>query len=135
MEPNRCRDDKDEQALVALLPTLRRLARALTCDSKAADRLVETVVRKASPAEAVYPAMVAAILDCWSAAEDSAARPPSAVDAAMHALPRDQRAAAALVLVEGLAYADAAALLGLPVATLTERLALARAALARSLRA
>ncbi|WP_137388234.1 sigma-70 family RNA polymerase sigma factor [Rhodoligotrophos defluvii] len=45
------------------------------------------------------------------------------------ALPEEQRAALHLVAVEGLAYADAAATLGIPVGTLMSRLGRARAAL------
>lgn len=45
-------------------------------------------------------------------------------------LPEDQRAAVALVLVEGLSYRDAAEILNVPMGTLTSRLARARMALA-----
>jgi RNA polymerase sigma factor (sigma-70 family) len=44
-------------------------------------------------------------------------------------LPDEQRAALHLVAIEGLAYADAAAALGIPVGTLMSRIARARAAL------
>lgn len=49
---------------------------------------------------------------------------------ALAALPEEQRAAVALVLVEGLSYREAADVLGVPMGTLTSRLARARAALA-----
>lgn len=49
---------------------------------------------------------------------------------AMAALPDDQRAAVSLVLIEGLSYRDASAVLGVPQGTLTSRLARGRAALA-----
>jgi RNA polymerase sigma-70 factor (ECF subfamily) len=49
---------------------------------------------------------------------------------AMKALPDDQRAAVSLVLIEGLSYRDASAVLGVPQGTLTSRLARGRAALA-----
>jgi RNA polymerase sigma-70 factor (ECF subfamily) len=51
------------------------------------------------------------------------------VQAAMAGLPTDQRVAVALVLVDGMSYQEAAALLGIPEGTLTSRLARARATL------
>lgn len=51
------------------------------------------------------------------------------VEAAMMRLPEEQRAAVMLVLVEGLAYKEAAAALEVPIGTLTSRLARARTAL------
>lgn len=51
------------------------------------------------------------------------------VETAMTRLPEEQRAAVMLVLVEGLAYREAAAALEVPVGTLTSRLARARMAL------
>ena len=47
----------------------------------------------------------------------------------MATLPDEQREAVALVLVEGLAYKEAAAILDLPLGTLTSRLARGRQAL------
>ena len=51
------------------------------------------------------------------------------VAAAMATLPDEQREAVALVLVEGLAYKEAAAVLDVPIGTLTSRLARGRLAL------
>jgi RNA polymerase sigma-70 factor (ECF subfamily) len=51
------------------------------------------------------------------------------VQAAMARLPEEQRMAVALVLVEGLSYKDAAESLGIPMGTLTSRLARGREAL------
>jgi RNA polymerase sigma-70 factor (ECF subfamily) len=48
---------------------------------------------------------------------------------AMDKLPEEQRLAVALVLVEGMSYREAAALLEIPIGTLTSRLARGRAAL------
>jgi RNA polymerase sigma-70 factor (ECF subfamily) len=48
---------------------------------------------------------------------------------AMDQLPDDQRAAVALVLVEGCSYGEAAAVLNIPVGTLSSRLVRGRAAL------
>jgi RNA polymerase sigma-70 factor (ECF subfamily) len=55
------------------------------------------------------------------------------VEAAVAELPSEQREVVALVLVDGLAYRDAAAVLGIPIGTLTSRLSRARAALAARL--
>jgi RNA polymerase sigma-70 factor (ECF subfamily) len=52
---------------------------------------------------------------------------------AMRALPEEQREAVALVCVEGLAYREAADALGVPIGTLTSRLARGREALQRML--
>lgn len=51
------------------------------------------------------------------------------VDRAMAALPPEQREVIALILVEGLAYREAADLLGLPMGTITSRLVRGRQAL------
>lgn len=55
------------------------------------------------------------------------------VGRAMAMLPPEQREAVALVLVEGLAYKDAAAVLEIPMGTLTSRLVRGREALMRAL--
>ena len=52
-----------------------------------------------------------------------------AVDQAMECLPADQRLAVALVLIEGLPYKEAAQIIGVPMGTLTSRLARGRQAL------
>ena len=57
------------------------------------------------------------------------------VDRAMNALPAEQREAIALVLVEGLAYREAADILEIPMGTLTSRLTRGRQALAQMLEA
>ena len=51
------------------------------------------------------------------------------VDRALEALPDEQREVIALVLVEGLAYKEAAAVLDIPMGTLTSRLVRGRQAL------
>ena len=51
---------------------------------------------------------------------------------AMHALPSEQREALLLVAVEGMSYAEAAAVLDIPSGTLMSRLARGRAALRRA---
>jgi RNA polymerase sigma-70 factor (ECF subfamily) len=57
------------------------------------------------------------------------------VDRAMNRLPAEQREAIALVLVEGLAYREAADILDIPIGTLTSRLTRGRQALAQMLEA
>ena len=54
---------------------------------------------------------------------------------AIDALPEDQRQAVALVLIEGLSYAEAAQVLGVPAGTLTSRLVRGRQALVEILAA
>jgi RNA polymerase sigma-70 factor (ECF subfamily) len=58
-----------------------------------------------------------------------------AVDRAMASLSSEQREGIALVLVEGLAYREAADLLDIPIGTLTSRLTRGRQALAQMLQA
>ena len=58
-----------------------------------------------------------------------------AVDRAMASLSAEQREVIALVLVEGLAYREAADLLEIPIGTLTSRLTRGRQALAQMLEA
>jgi RNA polymerase sigma factor (sigma-70 family) len=53
----------------------------------------------------------------------------SALEAALHRLPDEQRIAVSLVLVEGLSYREAAEVLETPVGTLTSRLVRGRMAL------
>jgi len=52
---------------------------------------------------------------------------------AIHRLPDDQKHAVALVLIEGLTYAEAAKVLGIPVGTLTSRLVRGRLALVETM--
>ena len=58
-----------------------------------------------------------------------------AVERAMNSLSAEQREVIALVLVEGLAYREAADLLDIPIGTLTSRLTRGRQALAQMLEA
>lgn len=58
-----------------------------------------------------------------------------AVQEAIRALPDDQRLAVALVLIDGLSYAEAAGVMGVPAGTLTSRLVRGRQSLIETLAA
>jgi RNA polymerase sigma-70 factor (ECF subfamily) len=151
-----------EDELLAVLPRLRRFARALTHDPADADDLAQAALEKALRARAqwqpgtrmdswMYRIMRNAWIDTARARRRAAetflpepAGSEASVDgaraaearvelnelgAAMAALPDDQREAVALVLVEGLAYKEAAAILDVPMGTLTSRLVRGRQAL------
>lgn len=55
------------------------------------------------------------------------------VQVAMARLPEEQRTAVALVLIEGLSYKEAAAVMEIPIGTVTSRLARGREALQKML--
>ena len=76
----------------------------------------------------------AAVADVAQADENLRADALAARDA-IHALPEDQKHAVALVLIEGLSYAEAAQVLGIPAGTLTSRLVRGRQALIETLSA
>ena len=149
-----------EDELLALLPRLRRFARALVRDANDADDLVQAAVEKALKAKhALAPGsrmdswMFRIMRNAWideGRARTRAAEtflPPQAgehvgehgaaetrVEAgrvmdALQRLPAEQREAVALVLVEGLAYREAADVLDVPMGTLTSRLVRGRQAL------
>lgn len=150
------------EGLLALLPRLRRLARALAGQPADADDLVQVVLERALARAAQWRPEAA--LDTWVFAiarnawrdelrtrgrarhlfedEEAGAMTPDGASgpvqklelaAALAALPPDHREVVALVLVEGLSYAEAAQVLAVPVGTVTSRLARARAALQASL--
>ena len=149
--------------LVALLPRLRRFARSLSRNQHDADDLVQLAMERAlrgldqfragaNLASWLFGIMKNAWIDTCRARtrraevalpEDSGEHPAiSAVDpdaslwsvsAAMSKLPEEQRLAVALVLVEGMSYKEAAAVLEIPIGTLTSRLARGREALAATL--
>jgi RNA polymerase sigma factor (sigma-70 family) len=151
------------ERLVALLPRLRRFARSLSRNQHDADDLVQVVVERAlrnlgqfragaNLASWTFGIMKNAWIDDRRARgrraevalpEDSGEHPAvSPTDAnaslwsvseAMSKLPEDQRLAVALVLVEGMSYKEAAAVLEVPIGTLTSRLARGRTALAEAL--
>jgi RNA polymerase sigma-70 factor (ECF subfamily) len=142
-----------------LLPRLRRFARVITRNVADADDLVQVAVEKAlaraaqwRPGSRLDNWMFGIMKNAWvdeirarrrrervhapeeagaAVGDRSAAARDIAlsVQAAMARLPEEQRMAIALVLVEGLAYKDAAESLGIPIGTLTSRLARGREAL------
>jgi RNA polymerase sigma-70 factor, ECF subfamily len=146
--------------LAELLPRLRRFARVITRNVADADDLVQMSVEKAlaragqwRPGSKLDSWMFGIMKNAWideirarrrrtrvhapeeaglAIGDASAAARDIAlsVQAAMARLPEEQRMAIALVLVEGLSYKDAAESLGIPIGTLTSRLARGRAALA-----
>lgn len=146
-----------EQEIVALLPRLRRLARVLTRDATSADDLVQTAVERALTRRDQW--RDGTRLDSWvmrimknawidetrsrarwgkvMEGEDAglnvgASSDPAdslAIAQAMAKLPDEQRIAVALVLVDGLSYADAADVLEIPPGTLNSRLVRGRMAL------
>ena len=149
-----------ENEMLALLPRLRRFARALARDAADADDLCQMTVEKALLARGswqpgtrldswMYRIMRNAWIDTARArgrasetfvdAEAGAAIGGDGgaearvalgeVEAAMRRLPDEQREAVALVLVEGLAYKEAADVLDIPMGTLTSRLVRGRQAL------
>ncbi len=150
-------DPIDDDALRALLPSLRRFALWLSRDAVEADDLVQASLERALSRwstrrdDASLKAWLFSILHRqfldqrrragrWRrvlaafGVEPGAA--PSAEDTfvarsslqAFDALATDHRAVLLLVVVEGLAYQDAGRALGVPVGTVMSRLSRARAA-------
>ena len=145
--------------LIALLPRLRRLARALAGQVADADDLVQMVVERAlaradqwRPDGALDKWVFAIARNAWrdelrarnraqnlfapeeageTVADNAGAPPAQRLELAMAlaALPPEHREVVALVLVEGMSYSEAAELLEVPVGTITSRLARARATL------
>jgi len=149
-----------ENEMLALLPRLRRFARALARDAADADDLCQMTIEKAllargswQPGTRLDSWMYRIMRNAWidtarargrasetfvdaeAGAEvggDGGAEARVAlgeVEAAMRRLPDEQREAVALVLVEGLAYKEAADVLDIPMGTLTSRLVRGRQAL------
>jgi RNA polymerase sigma-70 factor (ECF subfamily) len=153
-----------QEQIVALLPRLRRFARNLVRTPHDADDMVQIAVERALlhldqwHRDARLDSWLFKILrNAWIDEVRSRGRraklfmPEEAgenvgeasmeremdrlsVEAALARLPHDQRLAVSLVLVEGLAYKDAADVLEVPIGTLTSRLARGREALAAMLR-
>jgi len=151
--------DAVREGLLPLLPRLRRLARALAGQVADADDLVQVVLERAlaratqwRPDSPLDKWVFAIARNAWrdelrargrkanlfvpeaageKVADHTGTQPARQLElaAALAALSADQREVVALVLVEGLTYDEAAALLEVPVGTVTSRLARARTAL------
>ena len=151
--------DEVRTQLGEMLPRLRRFARVITRNVADADDLVQTAVEKAlvhaeqwRPESRLDSWMFGIMKNAWideirarrrrgrfHAPEEAGEHVGDAsaeardtalsVQAAMQRLPDEQRFAVGLVLVEGLSYKEAAEVLGVPIGTLTSRLARGREAL------
>ena len=151
--------DEIRAQLGELLPRLRRFARVITRNVADADDLVQVAVEKALTRAALWRPgsrldswMFGIMKNAWvdeirarrrrdrvHAPEEAGATVGDAsaaardialsVQAGVARLPEEQRMAVALVLVEGLSYKEAAETLGVPIGTLTSRLARGRAAI------
>jgi RNA polymerase sigma factor (sigma-70 family) len=145
--------------LIALLPRLRRFARTLARNPHDADDLVQLSVERGltrldqwQPGTRLDSWMFGIMKNAWI--DETRARQRRAkvlapeelgehvadaaseahierlsLEAALAQLPEEQRLAVALVLIEGLAYKEAAAVLDVPIGTVTSRLARGREAL------
>lgn len=90
---------------------------------------IDTARARARAAETFAPEEAGANVADTGAAAIEANIEFGEVEAAMALLPAEQREAVALVLVEGLAYCEAAEILDIPMGTLTSRLVRGRQAL------
>ncbi|MGP1683810.1 MAG: RNA polymerase sigma factor [Giesbergeria sp.] len=155
--------DQDSASIVACIPNLRRYARGLVADAALADDLVQDTLerawsrfslwqRRGELRSWMFGIMHNQFIDTVRSAkrrlEDSAGddlpevpqRPSQAdglevrdLDGALQRLPAEQREVLLLVAVEEMRYAEAAAVLGLPVGTVMSRLARARERLRQEL--
>ena len=142
--------------LVSLLPRLRRFGRAIARNREDADDLVQVAVERAltrreqwEPGTRMLSWMFKIMNNAWidevrartrrdqifapeEAGEHIGVSPMDdhlnalAVRKAIERLNDEQRIAVGLVLVEGLPYREAAEVLGVPIGTVTSRLARAR---------
>lgn len=148
-----------EHQVLELLPRLRRYARSLARDSADAEDLVQDCVEKAFSRRKTWrgdnlqgwlmtiltnlnrnrvrkSAASPALVDYDNAGDLPDDRPEGdplerdRLAAALNRLHPDQRAVLMLVVVEGYAYAEVAALLDIPVGTVMSRLSRARRTLA-----
>jgi RNA polymerase sigma-70 factor (ECF subfamily) len=151
-------DDLLQSRIIELLPKLRRFARALTRNPHDADDLVQLgleralthleqwqsdtrldswlygIIKNAWIDELRARGRQARIFDHATTTESvpdpgGDASGTLSVQQALAQLPEEQRMAVALVLIEGLPYKEAAQIIGVPMGTLTSRLARGRKAL------
>jgi RNA polymerase sigma-70 factor (ECF subfamily) len=145
--------------LIALLPRFRRFARTLTRNPDDADDLVQLAIERALTRLDQWQLgtrldswMYGIIKNAWidevrsrqrrnrvhapeelgehvADAASEAHIDRLSLEAALARLPEEQRLVVALVLIEGLAYKEAAAVLDIPMGTVTSRLARGREAL------
>ena len=145
--------------LVTLLPRLRRFARALAGNRHDSDDLVQLALERAltrveqlRPDAQLASWMFGIVRNAWidelrsrarrtrvfapeelgenvGDASQAAHLDAISVQDALGRLPEEQRAAVALVLIEGLSYKEAAHIMEVPIGTLTSRLARGREAL------
>jgi RNA polymerase sigma-70 factor (ECF subfamily) len=150
--------DRLHSRILELLPKLRRFARSLTRNPHDADDLLQGALERALGHLEQWQAdtrldswLYTIVKHAWidevrsrarrehtfEDAEQEDAIPDHrgdasgtlAVEQAMACLPAEQRLAVALVLIEGLPYKEAAQIIGVPMGTLTSRLARGRQAL------
>ncbi|MFZ5669870.1 MAG: sigma factor-like helix-turn-helix DNA-binding protein [Pseudomonadota bacterium] len=128
--------------IVDLLPRLQRLALALSGDPDLARSLTHDAVDRALDRldgwrrDTRLDVWLFRQLIAWWTETGSPSRPASAGEAAARlvaALPDDQRLAAALVLVDGCSYREAADILAVTPGVVAGRLARAREALLQGL--
>ena len=137
-----------EQEIVDLLPRLRRLARALTRDVTAADDLVQIAIERAlsrrdqwRPGTRLDSWVMRIMKNAWIDETRSRSRWGKVLDAEeaganvsdRSGQTDEQRIAVALVLIDGLSYADAAQVLEIPPGTLNSRVVRGRMALMEAL--
>lgn len=150
-------DNTFRQSLVSLLPRLRRFATALTGSEDDAEDLVQSAVERAlrewRPLRSHKPVdawMFGILQDTWMSdrrSQRGTGLPRQALEVvgedgrelaanrrdlraaqdALSALPIEQRAVIALVVIDGLSYQEAAVAMDVPVGTIMSRLARARA--------
>jgi RNA polymerase sigma-70 factor, ECF subfamily len=154
--------ESHNEQLLALLPRLRRFARALTGNMTDADDLVQTAVEKAITNMHMWQEgthfdrwVITITKNCWLDDRRSArVRMPhddvserfdlvgedgretadkrarqAELRKAVDALPDEQRAVVALVIIEGFSYRETADALDIPLGTVMSRLGRARAVL------
>lgn len=148
-----------ENDIAALLPRLRRFARSITFHREDADDVVQIAVERAltrsaqwEPGTRLDSWMFRIVKNAWidevrtRARRDQLFAPEEegehvgddraeaqqqrmAIEQAMRRLSEEHRMVIGLVLVDGMAYKEAAEVLDIPMGTLTSRLARAREAL------